>query len=548
MKVLRFPYAWFPYAKDMLLSQLVHLLGATFQPSVASVSGHDNADVDVPDMVVSGVSHKADWITTGQIFVAIKGARFDGHQFAEQAAEAGAVAIIGEGWTRETPSPLPYVRVQNVRQALAQVAASLEGEPSKKMHVVGITGTDGKTTTAWLVHHLMRAAGLSTGLLSTVGYVLPDGELQQFPAHFTTPEAPQLQQTLRQMQEAGAHVAILEASSHALALDRVYGIEWDTAIWTQLTSEHLDFHGTRENYFAEKRKLIERARFAILNADDECFADLRATVEATDTPFVSYSIAEPRAELQTEPQAADWQALNIQEGDRSIQFELNCPLGRTHMTLPMIGRFNVCNALAALATTARLGASLEQLQAGLASFAGVHGRMQLVTAATTVQPKPQPRPRVVVDFAHTPDSLAKVLKTLRANVQPNAKLWVLIGSAGGLRDPSKRAPLGKVAVQHADFAVFTEEDCRDTPIDDILATMVSGAKEAEGVEQRDFCCMADRREAIRWIVQQAAAQDTVLLAGKGAEYTLERADETLPWDEVAEAKEALAQWDKASTQ
>ncbi len=476
---------------------------------------HLNAPAEHLNPDLTGVTHNADWVRPGNIFVAIRGARVDGHQFAAQAQARGAVALVGEGWPYPERAPLPYLSVNSARAALADIAAELEGHPSRQLRVVGVTGTDGKTTTSWLTLQLLRAAGWPTGLLSTVGYQLADGALRHFPAHFTTPEAPQVQETLRQLVTGGAQAVVLEASSHALALDRVRAVDWDVAVWTHLSREHLDFHGTVEDYFAEKRKLIERAPFRVLNADDPWTAQLLDLGEHT-----TYSVGDSPAE---------WQALDIQESARGLNFVVRSPLGQFAASLPMIGRFNVANALAAMAAAARLGASVEQLQAGLASFGGVAGRMEVVSSTPG-------QPRVIVDFAHTPPSLEKALTTLRATTQ--GRLWVVIGSAGGQRDPSKRAPLGEVATRCADQAVFTEEDSRDTPLADILAAMESGAR---GAGRSNFVSIGDRRGAIRHAITQAQASDTVLLAGKGPEDTLERSGETLPWNEVAQAQAALAE-------
>lgn len=465
----------------------------------------------LPAVDVTGITHNAAWVRPGYAFVAIRGARVDGHAFIADAAGRGAVAVLGEG-LGELPSPLPYVVVGNARAALADAAAALAGHPSRRLAVVGVTGTDGKTTTSWLTRHLVRAAGLATGMLSTVGYELPDGALRQFPAHFTTPEAPQVQEILAEMVAAGGDAIVLEASSHALALDRVRAVDWDVAVWTHLTSEHLDFHGTVENYFADKRKLVERTRFAVLNADDPWVDQLRGIAPAETT----YS---------ADGADADWRALDVREGPRGLTFRVDSPLGALDAELPMIGRFNVANALAGMAAAAHLGASAQQLVAGLATFGGVPGRMELVPADDI---------RVIVDFAHTPSSLQKALATLRATTE--RALWVVIGSAGGPRDPSKRVPLGAVAARHADRVVFTEEDHRDTPLAEILAEMERGAR-AEGRE--DTVSIGDRREAIRFAVLGASPGDTVLLAGKGPEDTLERGDLALPWDEVAEAAAAL---------
>ncbi|WP_407540033.1 UDP-N-acetylmuramoyl-L-alanyl-D-glutamate--2,6-diaminopimelate ligase [Deinococcus radiomollis] len=468
-----------------------------------------NLPVPSENPEATSVTHNAGWVVPGSVFVAIRGAKFDGHSFLDQVKARGAVAVLGEGLPAGLTSPLPYLRIPNARAALADAAAALSGHPSRQLGVVGVTGTDGKTTTAWMTVHLLRAAGLPSGLLSTVGYQLPDGELHHFPAHFTTPEAPQVQENLKAQLAAGARAVVLEASSHALSLERVRAVDWNVAIWTQLTSEHLDFHGTVENYFAEKRKLIERAPFAVLNLDDPWTQHLKGL-----GPHVTYG----------EEAAADWRADEIEEGQHGLRFQVSSPLGQFAAELPMIGRFNVHNALAAMAAAAHLGANTDQLQAGLSSFRGVPGRMELV-------PDVRGR-RVVVDFAHTPPSLEKALNTLRATTP--GRLIVVLGSAGGPRDPSKRAPLGEVATRLADHVVFTEEDSRDTPIEAILAEMERGA-----AGRTNFVSVPDRRQAIRAAISVARPGDTVLLAGKGPEDTLEREHETLPWNEAQEARDAL---------
>ena len=465
----------------------------------------------VLDPEVSGVTHNAAWVEPGFVFVAIRGARFDGHAFIPQAVAAGAVAVVGEGFEDEVD--VPYLVIPEARAALADIAALVEGRPSEALNVVGVTGTDGKTTTSWLTLHLLRAAGLRTGMLSTVGYQLPDGALRHFPAHFTTPEAPQVQATLREVLDAGGEAVVLEASSHALALDRVRAVDWDVAVWTHLTREHLDFHGSVEAYFAEKRKLVERARFSVLNADDPWTEHLKLG------EHVTYGVDSP----------ADWWATDIEEVAGGLRFQVHGPDGGFDAELPMIGRFNLHNALAACAAAARLGATLEQLREGLRTFQGVPGRMQIVA------PSPV---RVVVDFAHTPPSLEKALGALRGTTL--GRLIVVLGSAGGPRDPGKRAPLGEVATRLADHAIFTEEDCRDTPLDEILAEMERGAHEAGRV---NFTRVPDRRDAIAHALRMARDGDTVLLAGKGPEDTLERATETIPWDEVGVARALLAQLD-----
>jgi UDP-N-acetylmuramoyl-L-alanyl-D-glutamate--2,6-diaminopimelate ligase len=475
----------------------------------------------VDDPEVTFVTHQADWVAPGEAFVAISGARFDGHEFIPTAVERGAVAVIGEGLPAHLDCPVPYVTVPDARAALADAATTLAGHPSRFMTVIGVTGTDGKTTVSCLARDLLRRTGRSVGLLSTIGYELSDGVLRQPPTHFTTPEAPQVQQILADMRRDGVETVVVETSSHALALDRVRGVDYDIAVWTNLTAEHLDFHGSMQGYFEHKSVLVSRARAAVLNAQDPWTEQLLAL--ATSPSFYSAEDDEPVVP-GVEP---GWRATDVVEGPDDLRFTVHSPQGSCPAVLPMIGRFNVANALAALAACAEAGAGLAELVEALAEFPGVAGRMEMTAHR-------EGQPRVIVDFAHTPPSLTKALQTVR--VTTAGRLWVVLGSAGGPRDPGKRAPLGEVASTYADHVVLTEEDHRDTPLQDILAEMERGARRSG---RDNAVCVPDRREAIRYAVSHAGEHDTVLLAGKGPEETLERDTETIPWDEMAEAQAAL---------
>ncbi len=491
-----------------------------------------------PNPELGYVTHQGDWVQPGDVFVAIVGTRFDGHAFIGRAVSRGAVAVIGEGLPEGIDCPVPYVEVPDARAALADVAAALAGHPSAQMQVIGITGTDGKTTTSCMARHLLRVAGRRTGLLSTIGYELSDGVLRQPPAHFTTPESPQVQQILREMAEDRVEVVVVETSSHALALDRVRGVEFDIAVWTNLTAEHLDFHKTMQGYFEHKALLVQRAPVAVLNADDAWTEQLlemtnEPTLYSTEsTGAVSNADSPPGSTSSNgsaaSDQRAEWQASDVVEGPDDLRFTLDTPGGRWDAVLPMIGRFNVANALAAVAAGAAAGADVGALVAGLGTFGGVPGRMEMADRG-------EGDPRVIIDFAHTPPSLEKALETVR--VTTGGELWVVLGSAGGPRDPSKRAPLGAVATDGADHVVFTEEDHRDTPIGDILDEMERGAREAG---RDNFVSMANRVDAIRYAVGHAASEDTVVLAGKGPEATLERDTDVIEWDEMGQALEALS--------
>ncbi|MGB5937483.1 MAG: Mur ligase family protein [Ornithinimicrobium sp.] len=556
----------------MRLADLAAHLDVRYPSASAAPEGGSAADTEV-----GYLTHQADWVQPGDAFVAITGARFDGHAFIADALTRGAVAVLGQGLPPGIDCPVPYLVVPNARAALADAAAALAGHPSASMTVIGITGTDGKTTTSCLARHLLRATGRRTGLLSTIGYELGDGVLRQPPAHFTTPESPQVQQILAEMHRDGVEIVVVETSSHALALDRVRGVDYDIAVWTNLSAEHLDFHGSMQGYFEHKALLVKRAARAVLNAEDPCTQQLLALTKdpvlyaaepTTSEPSVDEATGGGRgaAELGVSGPAAGsgvaiW-ASDVVEGPDDLRFTLHTGAvttptpaavgsasdsgpsepdapdsgttnrGTTGDTqaavLPMIGRFNVANAVAAIAASRVAGADMGELVQALASFAGVPGRMEMA-------PREVGQPRVIVDFAHTPPSLEKALETVR--VTTTGRLWVVLGSAGGPRDPGKRAPLGAAASAGADQVIFTEEDHRDTPIADILDEMERGAREAG---RTNFVSISDRVEAIAYAVSSAAADDTIVLAGKGPEATLERDTETIAWDEMGEAVLALA--------
>ena len=486
----------------MRLSELAELLGTRL----------DEASQN--DIEVRHATHNSRWVEPGDAYVALRGEQHDGHSFVADAVSRGAVAVIGEGLPDAVSCPVPYLRVEHGRLALAQAAAATQGNPAQHLFVAGVTGTDGKTTTSLMLRHLLRAAGLGTGLVSTVGYELPDGQLRQPPAHFTTPEAPQVQQILREIVDADGDAVVLESSSHALVLERIGGIQFDVALWTQLTIEHLDFHGSIDEYFAAKRRLIERTKFAVLNADDPWTQKLRGI--APEEWTYSASGAD-----------ADWRASDIVDERTGLNFHVESPIGEFDVTVPMVGRFNVANSLAAMAAAVRAGATVEQLVAGLASFTGVPGRMELVTADGV-----EAAPRVIVDFAHTPPSIEQALLALRPTTR--GKLWIVVGAPGGNRDPSKRAPMGEVTTRLADNVVFTEDDPRWTPLPEIFAESLAGI---EG--RTNFVTIDDRTEAIMHAIGSAAPDDTVLLAGKGPEETIARGREDQPWNETQTAKDAL---------
>lgn len=471
----------------------------------------------LPDVAVRGVAQAVDLVRPGSVFVARVGAVVDGHDFVARAVAAGAVCVLG---SRRDPSELPlgevpYVHVTDDRWATSSLAATFFGHPSRALRTIGVTGTDGKTTTASLLHHLLQGparepdAALISSATARVGR-----RLVRFPGHFTTPEAPQVHGLLARAARAGARFAVVESSSHGFALQRLEHVHYDVAAWTTFAPEHLDFHKTLEAYREAKRTLLRRASLSVLNRDDPSWEGF---VEAAQR-WVSVG-EHPSAEVRAE---------DVQVGPSDLRFTLLADGQRHACRLPLPGRFNLGNALVAL-TAAQLASGLgwPLLVARLERFRGVPGRMQVVAR----------RPySVIVDFAHTAPALAKALAAVAP--APGGRRIVVVGAAGE-RDPGKRAPLGRTAVQQADLAVFTEEDYRSEDLGAILATMAAGAREAGASEGERFWRVPDRRQAIAFALSLARPGDVVLLCGKGHEQSLERGREALPWDEAAEARAAL---------
>ncbi len=466
---------------------------------------HGTLEVD-PE--ITGVTLDSRAVKPGFVFVAVQGVPLpsrpplDGHDFIAKALVNGAVAVVGtrEGITLE----IPYIVTKDDRQAVADLSMAFWGFPGRNLELIGITGSKGKTTTTVLTHHILEHSGLRVGRISTVGIRYNNIE-ELLPGHFTTPEAPAVQELLAKFIDAGCSHAVLEVSSHALELERVRGLEFSVAGWVNfIADDHLDLHGSAENYFCAKRKLLEHSKFGVLNRDD-------ATYPQLEMPHWSYG------------NQGDWQILESRETIQGLEMRVQSPLGTFETRVPMIGLFNAANALAALAIGAKMGLSLEQLKSGLESFPGVPGRMQIL------QTKPF---RVINDFAHTEASLTAALETLRPTT--TGKVILVVGAAGE-RDISRRTGIARVAALNADFTVFTEEDHRSESLTTILETMASKASEHHG----NFVLEPDRRAAIQLAISKAQSGDTVLLAGKGHERTLERGLDVLPWDENTEAQAIL---------
>jgi UDP-N-acetylmuramoyl-L-alanyl-D-glutamate--2,6-diaminopimelate ligase len=416
------------------------------------------------------------------------------------------------------------VVLPDVRQALGYLAAAVHDNPSASLRTIGVTGTDGKTTTAHLTAHVLDACGLKAGYLSSVGFDTGTG-FEINATHMTTIESTDIQAMLAQALRAGRETMVVEASSEGLAQGRINGCLPDVAVFTNLTRDHLDFHGTMDAYRAAKSLLFSMLdlpsqkpfpKAAILNTDDPASAYMRTR---SDAPVLTYGLTSE----------ADFQAVDVVTEGFGLRFTLLTDGEALTVSLPLIGRFNAYNALAAVAVAHSQGAPVAAAAASLAGFPGVPGRMERIDAGQAFA--------VFVDIASTPVALENVLNALRPAT--GGKLWVVFGAAGG-RDPARRDGMGRVAGRLADRCVLTNEDPRDEDPDAIIETIASALRETGRREGSDFVREPDRTDAIRYAFQHAGAGDTVLLAGKATETTMVFASGAVDWDERAVARSLLA--------
>ncbi len=435
----------------------------------------------------------------------------------------GAVAVVAER-PPEPPLPeaTPLALVADTRVAISALGAALNGHPSRHLTVAGITGTDGKTTTTTMLWAAWRAAGVGAASITTVDIRTLD-DLVSNPGRVTTLEAPELHQRLAAMAAAGCTHVALETSSHGLHLHRVDDVDYDLAVFTRITSEHLDLHGTREAYLETKAHLLDLVGdrpqgLAVLDRDDD-FAYPRLTRSAV-RQRLTYSVSgKPDADIRAEDLRVD---------DRHVLFTAATPWGRIPLSLQLAGTYNAANALAALAAAGGSGVPVEKAAEGISALQRVVGRMERVQLGQDFA--------VVIDYAHTAAALEKVLRELRPTT--SGRLWAVFGSAGE-RDREKRTTMGGVAARLADMLVVTDEDPRGEDRHAILEEIAAGAEAAGAVRGTRLHVIADRPTAIAFAIRKAAAGDTVLLAGKGHESTIEMASGPVPWDERAVAEEAL---------
>jgi len=514
----------------MRLSQLLSALPA--------VLDRTEGDPDIPN----GIEHDSRRVTPGALFVARRGGDTDGHRFIPDAIAKGAVAIVydspspdgafrqGRGATENVASGGGiFIRVPDSAEALAWLCAAFHGFPARKLVMIGVTGTDGKTTTCSLIHSILIAAGLKAGLITTVSAVI-GAQLFDTGLHTTTPDAPDVQRYLAQMVEAGMTHCVLETTSHGLAQHRVTACDFDIAVVTNITHEHLDFHGSLEAYRAAKAKLFEGLataykkpgveKLAVLNADDESFDYLRERIEA---PHVSYGLAATADVRATDVEyRPDCTCFSVVSSPQSPVFNLQTSL---------VGEYNVYNSLAAITVGVRgLGLDGETVARGVSLLKGVPGRMERFALGQTFT--------AIVDFAHTPNALKRALETARQMAKGH-NVIVVFGSAG-LRDVVKRWLMGEVAAELADFTIITAEDPRTESLEAIMAESAEGAKSKGGVERETFWRIADRGEAIQFAVDIAKAGDVVIACGKAHEQSMCFGAIEYPWDDRVAMKAALS--------
>lgn len=472
---------------------------------------------------ITSIDFDSHAVIPGSLFVAITGLRSDGHHFCRDAVARGAVAVVAERLPDPPIDPsVAVVLVPDSRRALSALADAFAGHPSAGLCVAGITGTDGKTTTATLLWHAWRAAGIAAASITTVDRRTPDGVTAN-PSRQTTPEAPELQSELARIRGNGCTHVALETSSHGLEMHRADDVAFRAAVFTRITTEHLELHGTREAYLAAKARLLEcvsprQDGIAVLDAGDPFgYPRLRTIPVATRITYTD--AADGRADLR---------ALDVVPSTVGVRFTAETPWGVAAVALRLAGSFNVRNALAALACACATGGDLASSVRGLEAAQAVTGRMERIDLGQPFE--------VFVDYAHTTDALETVLDELRRTTA--GRLWVVFGSAGE-RDVEKRAAMGSVAARLADVSVITDEDPRDEDRQSILEQIAAGAIAAGGRRGDNVLVIPDREEAIAYAVAHAAAGDTVVLAGKGHEKTLETAAGALPWDERAVATAAV---------
>jgi UDP-N-acetylmuramoyl-L-alanyl-D-glutamate--2,6-diaminopimelate ligase len=467
-------------------------------PDIIEIKGNTSVDINC-------IAYDSRKVSSGCIFVAIKGYSKDGHDYINQAVSKGAKAVIGEN--KIELKNTPYIRVANSRKALAYSSNWFYEYPSRKLKIVGITGTNGKTTTAYLVKSLLEGAGFSTGIIGTIGNIIKD---QHIPAVRTTPESLELNQLFVKMIEHQVDYAVMEVSSHSLKLHRVDGIGYEVGVFTNLTQDHLDFHGSFEDYFAAKKRLFEASKKAVVNVDDTYGRKLR---ELLTIPTITYGINND----------SDIKARNIDMNADGVSYDIIVDGELFHILYKVPGEFSINNSLAALAVGFSLGLPMKLLAESLKNVKGVSGRFEPIKMGQNFS--------VIIDYAHTPDGIENVLKAIKSFCKGRI---ITVFGCGGDRDKKKRPIMGGIASRLSDYCIITSDNPRSEEPDIIMKEIEQGISEKNNYEK-----ITDRREAIKRALEIAKKDDVILIAGKGHETYQIIKDQVIKFDDGEVVKQLL---------
>ena len=479
---------------------------------------------DCANTVVTGIATDSRKVVAGDVFIALNGLTVDGRNFIDDAIKRGAVAVLAEAdesFSIRKQDAVSIVIVQNLSQHLSEIASRFYGKPTENFTVIGVTGTNGKTSCSHLIASLANTVGQQSGLVGTLGYgIYQQGRLQLQQTGFTTPDTVQLQACMQSLHADNCDVVAIEVSSHALVQHRVDAIHFNIAVLTNLSHDHLDFHGDMASYGAAKRRLFSFAGIdaAVINADDEFGLRLAAELRPSQQVF-TYSIHQDQADVF---------ARNTGYSLNAISTEVVSPWGVAELTIPLIGDFNLSNALASLTAMLAAGGDFNALVAAFANVTTVKGRMEIVSDSTNDK-------TVVVDFAHTPQALELALSALRSHTE--GRLWCVFG-CGGDRDNDKRATMGRIAKDFADSVVITSDNPRSEPAEQIIDDILLGID-----DMHDVNVEPDRAAAIGFAVQQAEKGDLILVAGKGHEQFQIIGDLKLPFSDAEVVQQCLSSTD-----
>ena len=455
------------------------------------------------DINIVGVENDSRKVSRDNMFIAIEGFTVDGHDFIDQVVGNGANCVVVQRDIQIEKEGVTLIKVEDTIEALARFSSRFYGEPSKKLDLIGITGTNGKTSITYLIKNIFEADGKKTGIIGTMGSVIDDELIDN---KNTTPESLIIQKYLRKMVDVGTGSCIMEVSSHSLDMKRVAYMDFQVAIFTNLTEDHLDYHLTMENYFNSKLKLFNMAqKYNIINIDDPYGKKVIDEME-NNIPIITYGI----------DRNCDIYATDIVYHTKGVDFILNSPKGSIPINLNLLGKFSVYNALAAISCGIIYDIDLSVIKKGIESVKGIKGRFEIVPIDKDYS--------VIIDFAHTPDGLEKVLTTIDQFAEGRK---VVVFGAGGNRDKAKRPIMGETVAKHADLCIVTSDNPRFENPDKIIEDVIVGVERAKG----NYVAITDRKEAIKYAILNARHKDTILLAGKGHEtYTIIK-DEVIPFDE-----------------